>query len=107
MSVFAVPRSTAIAFAGKSEPDLKGQRILCQSLFRNESASLSGKPNASATAGYTTLPSMMLSPFLRGRLSRQACFHPRFARRVAYGKVAFVGASVEVRGTPPGMFATP
>jgi len=25
--VFAVPRSTAIAFAGKKDPDLNGQRI--------------------------------------------------------------------------------
>src|SRR5271167_4238825 len=31
MSVFAVPRSTAMALAGKNEPDLKkGQRINCQ-----------------------------------------------------------------------------
>jgi hypothetical protein len=30
MSVFAVPRSTAIAFAGKKDPGLKsGQRIDC------------------------------------------------------------------------------
>ena len=37
---------------------------------------------------------------------RQASFQPSLASFFAYGNVAFVSASVDVRGTPPGMFAT-
>src|SRR2546425_5989781 len=69
--------------------------------------SVSGRLNASATPGYTTLPSITLSPRNREASALHACFHPSFARRFVYGNVALVSASVEVRGTPPGMFATP
>jgi hypothetical protein len=40
-------------------------------------------------------------------LSVTALRQPLFASCSAYGSVAFVSASVDVRGTPPGMLATP
>src|SRR5207244_12797384 len=74
---------------------------------RNVDASVNGRPNASATAAYVTLPSAMLSPLSNAGLSHNALFHPLLASCIAYGSVAFVSASVDVRGTPPGMLATP
>src|SRR5258708_29757850 len=66
-----------------------------------------GSPKASATPGYVTLPSAMFSPLSKALLSRSAFFHPLLASCIAYGNEALVSASVEVRGTPPGMLATP
>ena len=63
--------------------------------------------NASATPAYVTFPSATLRPLSSAGLSLSACFQPLFANCAAYGSVAFVSASVDVRGTPPGMFATP
>ncbi len=58
-------------------------------------------------AGYVTLPSAMFSPLSSAGFSCSARFQPLFASCSAYGSVALVSASVDVRGTPPGMFATP
>src|SRR2546422_107567 len=69
-------------------------------------ASVSGSPNVSATAAYTTLPSIAFSPRNSAASSRHACFQPRLARRLVYGNVALVRARVEVRGRPPGILAT-
>ena len=64
-------------------------------------------PNALATPGCTILPPTMLIPGARQWSSAQARRHPFPASWSAYGSVAFVRARVEVRGTAPGMFATP
>src|SRR6267143_1057936 len=77
------------------------------SLHTRVLGSADGKPNVSATAGYTTFPSTTLRPRNSAGSSLHACFQPFRARRLAYGNVAFVSPSVEVRGTPPGMLATP
>ena len=42
-----------------------------------------GRLNASATPGYTTCPSITLSPKNRAASALQACFQPSFARRLA------------------------
>src|SRR6266511_309979 len=56
--------------------------------YTTDLGSVSGKLNASATPGYTTLPSTTLRP--RNRLGSflQASFHPSRASFFAYGKVA-------------------
>src|SRR5207253_6571768 len=64
----------------------------------NLAGSAKGRPKASATAAYVTFPSATLRPFKSAGLSRRAFFHPLFASCIAYGSVAFVRASVDVRG---------
>src|SRR5437016_10841594 len=75
-------------------------------VYTTDFGSASGSPNASATPGYTTFPSTTFKP--RNRLGSflQASFQPSRASFLAYGNVAFVNAKVDVRGTPPGIFAT-
>src|SRR5438132_12838286 len=76
-------------------------------LYTRVLGSADGRPNVSATAGYTTFPSTTLRPRNSAGSSLHARFQPFRARRLAYGDVAFVSPSVEVRGTPPGKLATP
>src|SRR5439155_1425384 len=68
---------------------------------------VAGAPSASATAGCTTWPRQMLTPFASAGFARVAAATPRVASSSAYGSVAFVSANVEVRGTSAGMLATP
>src|SRR5688500_1026538 len=74
--------------------------------YRTFSTGVYVRSNASATASYTILPFTMFSPSASARSSLHADFQPLFASLRAYGSVAFVSANVEVRGTPPGIFAT-
>src|SRR5687768_10606777 len=74
---------------------------------RNFAGSSYGSPNASATPGYVIFPLTTFSPFNSAGFWVSACCQPFAASCCAYGNVAFVRASVDVRGTPPGMFATP
>ena len=46
---------------------------------RNADGSAYSIPNASATPGYVTFPSIMFSPLSSDASSRSACFHPFFA----------------------------
>ena len=64
------------------------------------------RPCASATASYVILPSRTLTPRASAGSRATACASPCSAIASTYGSVAFVSASVEVIGTPPGMFAT-
>ena len=59
-----------------------------------------------ATASYVSFPAYVLTPSRRPASSAIAFSNPLFARSRAYGRVAFVRANVDVRGTAPGMFAT-
>src|SRR2546426_505490 len=74
---------------------------------RHASRGVAGAPRASATAGCTTWPRQMLTPFASAGFARVAAATPRVASSSAYGSVAFVSANVEVRGTSAGMLATP
>src|SRR5438034_212857 len=50
-------------------------------LYTRVLGSADGRPNVSATAGYTTFPSTTLRPRNSAGSSLQACFQPRLARR--------------------------
>src|SRR6267143_4942564 len=64
------------------------------------------KPWASATARQVILPPDRFTPFASPASARTASPTPCEARRRRYGSVAFVNATVEVRGTIPGILAT-
>ena len=64
-------------------------------------------PNASDTFLLQTTPLWTFTP-LKSALSLSIAFlNPKFASFMTYGRVALARAKVEVRGTAPGIFATP
>ena len=63
-------------------------------------------PRTSATALYVTFPWQTFKPAKKFWSLFKDFLYPSFANYIKKGSVALFKASVEVLGTPPGMFAT-
>src|SRR5437899_9690023 len=72
----------------------------------NASSGVYSSPCAEATASYVQWPANVLTPAFKPASAAIAEKNPLLASFSAYGRVAFVRAKVDVRGTAPGIFAT-